>query len=727
MPKNTGSPEVSFTEKDLSFYIAGVTQGRNCIQITARRGPVNERTLIGSMIQFRETYGISIASSNSDLVCQRALDRGAVLYVNRVVHYTDPTDKTTKTSELATLVLKNANGDDTITLSASSDGTWGNGLLVAITANQADAQRFDISIKFAEQPDMNESFKALSMNESDPRYAVAFLNLNSKLVKAEDMLSGDPFIGDEVEVDGSSFIAGTDFPVTPDDVPAMAVVLADLIDALADVDATAAANVVNIVAATPGVGGNAITLSAVSVGPNITASGANLAGGANAVAATGTVTYGVPVNGNTITVGGTVFTKAAAPSPTEFSTIAELTALIDGLAAVTAVDDGSVITITAATPGVGGNAITLAKTGPALTLSGATLAGGAAAVAATGTITLAAIPVVIDNPAAVGPAPLAGGVDGLAGLDDDDWIGDSVAGNGFHAFDDVSDAMGLGSPEASSPEVTMAGIAYCENREDMIYYCEPPASVLDSADALKFRKGEAPYDHPAFNSSYGAMYFGRPKVRSPKTNNTIDISVIGDVFGVLAYSDSKAEAWFAPAGFQRGRVLNTLGVHYNVGTPARKAELDALSSSQINSIVDFPDVGTMIYDEQTLQSLPSALQSLHIRRLLIYMRKALRDVNKIWLFEPNDPVTWRRVFNLIDPYMADLLSRRAFYEYKILCDQDASSLEEAVLNTPEKVDQGIFTCRIYIKPTRTLRYFGIEAVITKSDADFTELQNIQQF
>lgn len=721
-----GAPKVTFQEKDISFFIAGVTQGRNCIQVTARRGPVNKATLVGSMIQYREIYGNSIASSNSDLVCQRALDRGAVLYVNRVVHYTDPTDKTTKTSEIASLILKNSNGDDTLTLTADSDGVWANGLLVTISVNEADDQRFDIKIDFPEQPDLSETFKSLSMNDTDERYAVSFLNVNSKLVTAEDMASGNPFVGDEVEVDGTTWIAGTDFPVTQDNIPAMASILTDLINELTGVTAAAVNNVVTVTAVTPGAAGNAITMSATSMGPNITVSGANLAGGADAVAATGTVTYGAPTNGDTITVGGTVFTKAAAPSPTEFSTIAELTALIQNLAAVNASDNGAVITITAATPGPGGNAITLSKTGAALTLSGATLSGGAAAVAATGTITFASEPIVIDNPAAVGPVPFTGGADGLAGLDDDDWIGDSAAGTGFHAFDEIDDAMGLGCPEATSPEVAAAGIAYCQNREDMVYYFEPGPTVLDSADAIAFRKGTAPFNHSIFNSSYGAMYFGRPIVRSPKTSSNIDISPIGDIFGVLAYNDAKAEVWYAPAGWQRGKIPNTLGVHYNVGTPAKKAELDSLSNNQINSIVDSPEDGTMIYDEQTQQTLPSALQSLHVRRLLIYMRKALSKVNKIWLFEPNDPVTWRRVYSIIYPFMDDLRSHRAFYDFLVQCDQDARSPAEAILNTPEKVDQGIFTCRLFIKPTRAIRYFGIEAVITKTDADFNELLNIQQ-
>lgn len=96
----------------------------------------------------------------------------------------------------------------------------------------------------------------------------------------------------------------------------------------------------------------------------------------SAAKASGTVTYGSPSNGDTITIAGTVFTKAASGGAAAFSTIAELTALIDALASVSATDNGTTITILAATPGTAGNAITMAKTGSALTLSGATLANG---------------------------------------------------------------------------------------------------------------------------------------------------------------------------------------------------------------------------------------------------------------------------------------------------------------------------------------------------------------
>ena len=96
-----------------------------------------------------------------------------------------------------------------------------------------------------------------------------------------------------------------------------------------------------------------------------------------AVAATGSITYNTPIIADTVTVAGTTFTMAAAPSPTEFTNITELTALIDGLASVSATDDGSVISFVATTTGTAGNSLGLAESGTGtLTVSGATLTGG---------------------------------------------------------------------------------------------------------------------------------------------------------------------------------------------------------------------------------------------------------------------------------------------------------------------------------------------------------------
>lgn len=95
--------------------------------------------------------------------------------------------------------------------------------------------------------------------------------------------------------------------------------------------------------------------------------------------ASATITFGPPSNGDTVTVDGHVFTKvASAPGAGEFTSAAELATLINALDSVDAVNATGTITVTAASIGTYGNSIALSKTGSALSLSGATLTGGAA-------------------------------------------------------------------------------------------------------------------------------------------------------------------------------------------------------------------------------------------------------------------------------------------------------------------------------------------------------------
>ena len=95
--------------------------------------------------------------------------------------------------------------------------------------------------------------------------------------------------------------------------------------------------------------------------------------------AQGFITYGVPSNNDTVIVSGTTLTKVASnPTGNQFTTIAQLTALICNISGLTATNNGSIITIQAIAAGAAGNAYTLAlgvHVG-SMTVSGATLTGG---------------------------------------------------------------------------------------------------------------------------------------------------------------------------------------------------------------------------------------------------------------------------------------------------------------------------------------------------------------
>ena len=111
-----------------------------------------------------------------------------------------------------------------------------------------------------------------------------------------------------------------------------------------------------------------------------------------AFAASGTITYGNPTYGDSVTVNGTTITLGAG-----MFTINEVTTAIDALASVSATHNGTVITIVAASLGTGGNAITLntySSVG-ALVKSGPTLTGGVDASTAPSAGAGRLIPVVI--------------------------------------------------------------------------------------------------------------------------------------------------------------------------------------------------------------------------------------------------------------------------------------------------------------------------------------------
>jgi len=115
----------------------------------------------------------------------------------------------------------------------------------------------------------------------------------------------------------------------------------------------------------------------------------------DAVAASGTITLATLVNGNTVTIGKTVFTASSTPTSNTATAVdfesdgaddtadaASLAAAINANALgvaplVYATSALGVVTVTCRVPGLIGNQIALAKSGAPITVSGTYLASGA--------------------------------------------------------------------------------------------------------------------------------------------------------------------------------------------------------------------------------------------------------------------------------------------------------------------------------------------------------------
>mgnify|MGYP001413374258 CR=1 FL=1 len=118
------------------------------------------------------------------------------------------------------------------------------------------------------------------------------------------------------------------------------------------------------------------------------------------------------------------------------------------------------------------------------------------------------------------------------------------------------------------------------------------------------------------DTNYAATYY--PWVRIVDRNTSRPVFVPPSVVlpGVISYTDQIAHEWFAPAGLNRGGLTTVL----EAKTRLTHAERDDLYENRINPIASFPGQGVVVFGQKTLQSKPSALDRINVRRLLIALR-----------------------------------------------------------------------------------------------------------
>lgn len=314
-----------------------------------------------------------------------------------------------------------------------------------------------------------------------------------------------------------------------------------------------------------------------------------------------------------------------------------------------------------------------------------------------------------------GTYALTGGDDGLDSISDDDFIGtiNGATRTGLKIFSHAEeiDVNLIMAPGIHSASVINEMITICETRGDCMALVDPPIG-LGVQQIVDWHNGATVYsDHAAFNSSYAALYWPWLETFDPAYDRYVWTPPSGHVAAAYAYSDEVSEPWFAPAGLNRGRILQVTRVEY----PADQGERDTLYGNQnaINPIVKFQRDGIAIWGQRTLQRKPSALDRVNVRRLMLYIRKTISTAVRYLVFEPNDPQTWRAFVALVDPHLKGLVSRRGLARYQVVCDETT--------NTPDVIDNNEMKAIIFLEPIKAAEKIQIDAVLTPTGASFEEL------
>jgi phage tail sheath protein FI len=200
------------------------------------------------------------------------------------------------------------------------------------------------------------------------------------------------------------------------------------------------------------------------------------------------------------------------------------------------------------------------------------------------------------------------------------------------------------------------------------------------------------------------------KYQFDKYNNVYRwVPLNGDIAGLCVRTDTQRDAWYSPAGFNRGQIKNVTKLAWN----ATKSQRDTLYNAGVNSVVTFQGEGTVLYGDKTMLSKPSAFDRINVRRLFIVLEKAIAKASKYSLFEFNDEFTRAQFVALVNPYLRDVQGRRGIFDFKVVCD--------STNNTPEVIDRNEFVGDIYIKPARSINYIQLNFVAVRSGVSFEEI------
>jgi len=163
-----------------------------------------------------------------------------------------------------------------------------------------------------------------------------------------------------------------------------------------------------------------------------------------------------------------------------------------------------------------------------------------------------------------------------------------------------------------------------------------------------------------FNTMYLALYESYHKVYDTFTGQDVWFSPIYHMSYLLPRNDNVAELWYAAAGFNRGVPEGIKELRFN----PRLGQRDQMYLKQLNPIVKFSN-GYAVWGQLTSQAKPSALQNLNVVRLVLYVKRALEQYCKYFIFEQNDEATWGQIASSITDFLEVLKSRRGLYSYSI--------------------------------------------------------------
>jgi hypothetical protein len=229
----------------------------------------------------------------------------------------------------------------------------------------------------------------------------------------------------------------------------------------------------------------------------------------------------------------------------------------------------------------------------------------------------------------------------------------------------------------------------CQTRRDCV-------GILDNGDNATVNAAIAKRNNThTFNNYFVALYECYNKVADIFTGQDVWFSPLYHMAYLLPRNDNVAELWYAVAGFNRASIDSIKELRYN----PRLGQRDRMYLKQLNPIVKFAQ-GYVVWGQLTSQAKASALQDLNIVRMVLYVKRAIEQFCRFFIFEQNDPITWAEVAGGVVDFLEQVKKRRGLNDYTV--EVSATEYERKTKR---------FHVNIILDPTRTVEQIELNFFI----------------
>jgi len=203
--------------------------------------------------------------------------------------------------------------------------------------------------------------------------------------------------------------------------------------------------------------------------------------------------------------------------------------------------------------------------------------------------------------------------------------------------------------------------------------------------------------------SWGAFFYPYITVRDLGRNINVPPAAYTSNNFILKYEN--ALPWSLVAGVRRGVIGGTgvVGLEINLDQEDR----EYLEPFGLNPIVFQSGTGPTIFANKTAQQTPkSALSSINVREVVIYIQDGIEAILKNYLFEFNTPQTRLEIKTLADNFLSTVQNDDGVFAFQNVMDESN--------NTPEVIDQNIGILDTFIEPVRGMEILVQRTTILKT-------------